>query len=153
MTELRKIGVLVLSPVGGGEEKTVNVVGVTPRTKAPSLDVQWTLAGIYVLRLSTMRLLAIPHDRVRGRDPVPWVCIQPTTAWRLWWNDTPLLRKDKKRRCPEEFWPKEPAHSWYTTVISHDKVCRWCGVLQEKARGDDGCPRAPGASQPMGGIR
>lgn len=86
--------------------KDVEVLGVTSRTSAPSLDVRWSLAGVYVLRLQTMVLLAIPVDRVRGRDPTPWRCTNPAHAWRLWWGASLLSRKEKKRRCPPEYQPK-----------------------------------------------
>lgn len=85
---------------------TREVLGVTPRTPPPSLDVRWPLAGVYVLRLHTMRLLAIPKDRVRGRDPTPWTCTEPEKAWGVWWNTSHLIAKVKRLRCPVEFWPK-----------------------------------------------
>lgn len=94
----KAIGVIVLTD--GSTEKACEVLGVTPRTSAPSLDVRWSLAGVYVLRLQTMVLLAIPVDRVRGRDPTPWRCTNPAHAWRLWWGASLLSRKEKKRRCP-----------------------------------------------------
>lgn len=96
------IGVIVLTD--GSTEKACEVLGVTSRTSAPSLDVRWSLAGVYVLRLQTMVLLAIPVDRVRGRDPTPWRCTNPAHAWRLWWGASLLSRKEKKRRCPWFFW-------------------------------------------------
>ena len=103
-SQAKVIGVLKLTD--GNVEKDVEVLGITPRTLSPSLDIRWSLAGVYVLRLHTMILLAIPRDRVRGRDPTPWSCTNPRHAWSLWWNASLLSRKEKRRRCPPEFHPK-----------------------------------------------
>jgi hypothetical protein len=95
------IGYLLFSD--GRLEKKVEVLGVTPRTRAPSLDVRWSISGVYVLRLPTMVLLAIPKDRVRGRDPTPFRCVEPGKAWRLWWDHSCLPTREKKKRCPAAY--------------------------------------------------
>jgi hypothetical protein len=92
-----------LSFADGNAVKTIEVLGVTPRTRAPSLDVRWSVSGVYVLRLTTMVLLAIPKDRVRGRDPTPWRCAEPGKAWRLWWEHCFLPTRERKKRCPATY--------------------------------------------------
>jgi hypothetical protein len=69
------------------------------------LDLRWSISGVYVLRLFPNQLLAIPKDRVRGRDPVPWKAKDHAKAWSIWWRLVPKLSvKEKKQRCPTEFW-------------------------------------------------
>jgi len=95
------IGQLLLSD--GNKEKRIDVLGITPRTRLPSLDLRWSISGVYVLRLATMTLLSIPKDRVRGRDPTPWQCVEEREAWRIWWTASHLPLSEKKRRCPAAF--------------------------------------------------
>ena len=102
------IGVIVLTD--GSTEKACEVLGVTPRTSAPSLDVRWSLAGVYVLRLQTMVLLAIPVDRVRGRDPTPWRCTNPAHAWRLWWEPRSSAARRRSEGAPPSTSPHPMGH-------------------------------------------
>ena len=101
----RTIGVVVLTD--GTEERACEVLGITPRTLAPSLDVRWSISGVYVLRLGTMVLLSIPKDRVRGRDPTPWRCQNAAHAWGLWWRASYLSVRVKKQRCPLKYWLRD----------------------------------------------
>lgn len=100
----KTIGVVILTD--GAEERACEVLGITPRTHAPSLDVRWSISGVYVLRLKTMVLLSIPKDRVRGRDETPWRCTNAAHAWSLWWNASLLPVKERRKRCPAEYIPK-----------------------------------------------
>jgi len=102
---VRTLGTLLLVCPQTSEERTVEVLGVTPRCPSPSLDVRWSVSGVYVLRLYSNQLLAIPKDRVRGRDPTPWKAVDIARAWQIWWrSEARLPVKEKKRRCPEAFW-------------------------------------------------
>jgi hypothetical protein len=91
------------------EERDVEVLGVTPRCPNPSLDVRWSISGIYILRLMSNQLLAIPSKHhVRGRDPTPWRAKDHRAAWGVWWEIAKWLpNRDKKKRVPREFWPEE----------------------------------------------
>jgi hypothetical protein len=102
---VRTLGKLTLVCTLTAEEREVEVLGVTPRCPSPSLDVRWSISGVYILRLYSNQLLAIPKDRVRDRDPTPWKAQDPARAWQMWWqNEARLPVKEKKRRCPEAFW-------------------------------------------------
>lgn len=102
---MRTHGTLVLECTQTGELRTVEVFGVTPRCPNPSLDLRWSVSGVYVLRLYSNQLLVIPKDRVRGRDPAPWRAQDHARAWRIWWMLVPKLSaKEKQQRCPQEFW-------------------------------------------------
>jgi len=132
--KLKVVGALLFTD--DNKEVSLDVLGVTPRTPPPSLDVRWPLQGVYVLRLHTMRLLAIPKDRVRGRDPTPWVCRQPAEAWAVWWKASHLVAKVKRLRCPVEFWPKQddvcPArHSNPCQFLFAGQGCVHCGKARE----------------------
>jgi len=105
---MRSLGWLTLTCTTTSEEREVEVLNVTPRCPNPSLDVRWSVSGVYILRLYSNQLLAIPKDRVRGRDPTPWKCADIAKAWRIWWhNEARLPIKEKKKRCPEVFWPPD----------------------------------------------
>lgn len=132
---LKIIGVLQMTD--GAEVRDVEVLGITPRTASPSLDVRWSIAGVYVLKLWTNVLLAIPHDRVRGRDPTPWSCTKPSYAWSLWWRASHLSEKEKRKRSPEAFHPKPngvcPAkQSAPCRFLFADRGCVDCGGERPK---------------------
>jgi hypothetical protein len=120
---MRSLGHLTLICTPTSEEKDVEVLGVTPRCPNPSLDVRWSISGVYILRLYSNQLLVIPKDRVRGRDPTPWKAKDPGRAWTMWWlAPTGLSTKEKKKRCPEEFWlPEEKACS----ARGGKKMCKY----------------------------
>ena len=105
---MRAHGTLALVCLQTGEGFNAEVLGVTPRCPSPSLDLRWSVSGVYVLRLRPNVLLKVPKDRGRGRDPTPWSAADIGKAWSLWWRMVPKLSvKEKRFRCPVEHWLPE----------------------------------------------
>lgn len=139
---MRTFGTLLLVCQGTGEEFAAEVLGVTPRTPNPSLDLRWSVSGVWVLRLRTNVLLKIPKDRVRGRDPTPWSAKDVGYAWRLWWRLVPKLSvKEKRFKCPVEYWLPE---SEGCSARAGRKPCKFTAFSQ------DACVQCGQARKPIG---